>query len=283
MKVTTGFTAALLSSLLALPLIAAPKPGAKPATSKPAAAKPEAAPATAKPTPEQVWPASLARIAGKYRFIQVASPGGLWQRTLANGKLETQQVSMSQLPKGLREQLESAELQILDLQAPGEVEASMKKSPGTGGMIRHYTEEARGKLVMRGLPGIGMVQGDAGEYTGEVVFGLEHTSLSNPSVRGITYTRSKTEPTWGVATVDYAEFTAMKPPKKDQDGADPDFPVFNARILRSGLEIFAFIQWADPEGQRNGTQREIWGSVRLLREDENVVPPPPPMPGPGRI
>jgi hypothetical protein len=264
MKRIYGLTAAFFTALTALPLAAAAKP----------AQRPEASPAPAKVTPEQVWPASLTRMAGKYRFVQVASPGGLWQKTLSGGKEEVQQVSMSQLPSSLRERIEKAEIQILELQMPTTVNASMEKSPGVGGMLRHYTEEARGRLVMRGVPGIGSREGDSGEYDGEVVFGIDHTSLTNPTVPGVWITRFNTEMTWGAATLDYAELTAQKPAKKGEEEAEPEYPIFNARILRSGMEIFAFIQWLDPEAVQKGDRREIYGCVRLLRVNEAPAPPP---------
>jgi hypothetical protein len=217
--------------------------------------------------PEQVWQAGLTRMAGKYRFIQVASPGGLWRIRQTGDKRERDQVSLSQLPQAFRETLEKAEIQILDLQVPGEVSAQVGKSPGVGGMLRHYTEEARGKLVMRGLPGVADRERDTGEFSGEVVFGIDHTSLSNPTVPGVWLTRFRTEPTWGAATLDYADLTAMKVSPEAAEDADPEYPLFNSRILRSGLEIFAFVQWFDPSTGDGYAGDQYVGAVRLVRAD----------------
>jgi hypothetical protein len=268
MKSANGFATALLSLSLALPLAAAAEP----------VPPPDAPPMPAPPAPEQIWQAGLARIAGNYRFVQIASPGGLWQKTVTAGKEDVQQLSLSQLPKALREQLQKAEIEILDLQTPTTVKASSEKSPGVGGMLRHYSEDTPGRLVMRGLPGIGSVDGDSGNFSGGVIFGLDHTSLSTPSVPGVLFTRAKTEATWGAATLDYAELIAQKPLPKGQEDGDPQYPIFNARILRSGVEIFAFFQWTDPEAKKKGTQREIWGTVRLLRVNGDTAPPPAPTP-----
>jgi hypothetical protein len=265
MKPLNSLAAAFVAALVALPLAAAAEPAPTPDAPPP-------------PAPEQIWQAGLARIAGKYRFIQIASPGGLWQKTVANGKEDLQQLSLSQLPKALREQLQKAEIQLLDLQTPTTVKASSEKSPGVGGMLRHYSEETAGRLVMRGLPGIGSTGGDSGNFGGEVIFAIDHTSLSNPSVPGVLFTRAQTEATWGVATLDYAELIAQKPLPKGQEDGDPEYPIFNARILRSGVEIFAFFQWTDPEAKKKGTHREIWGTVRLLRAEGDAAPPPPPAP-----
>lgn len=259
MKPLNCLAAALAAVCVALPLAAA-----EPAV-------PEAS-TTPPPSPEQIWPAGLTRIAGTYRFIQIASPGGLWQKTSTGGKVDTQQISLSQLPKPLREQLQKAEIQILNLETPTTIKASSEKSPGMGGMLRQYAEETPGRLVMRGLPGIGSTEGDTGNFSGMVIFGMDHSSLTNPSVPGVLFTRAQTEATWGVATLDYGELVAQKPLVKGQpEDAEPDYPIFNARILRSGKEIFAFFQWTDPEMKKKGNFRQIWGTVRLLRAEADAA------------
>src|SRR4051794_12614232 len=81
----------LLSLSMMLPFAAAAEP-APPPDAPPTAIAPA-------PAPEQIWPAGLARIAGRYRFIQIDSPGGLWQKTVNASKEDLQQISLNQLPK----------------------------------------------------------------------------------------------------------------------------------------------------------------------------------------
>jgi hypothetical protein len=243
-----------------------PKPESK--------SEPQPGPGTA--DPKAIWPAGLDKLAGRYVFVQVASPGGLWERsfTVKKGEPATRQVSMNEIPRALRDRLTRAEIIISDLTLPTMVEASERLSPSGRGMLRYYSETTTGKLVMRNVPGIGGVDGETGDYTGTVVFKLDHQGHSNPSVSGVLVHRMRQEPTWGAATLDYADLQATALPKveaKDGKPAEPDEEgqtvIANARILRSGVEIFAFVDWTDKD--RKGKPRAAYtGSIRLLRQME---------------
>jgi hypothetical protein len=228
-------------------------------------------PPAAKPAPQAVWPAGLQQIAGKYVFVQVASPGGFWDRTIGNDgvSLAPRQVSLNEVPSALKDQLTHAELTIADLKLPT-MDAEERTSPSGRGKLRFYEEHAVGRLTMKGLPGIGGAQGDTGEYSGPVTFGLDHQSHSNPTVSGVLKLRMEEESTWGVAVMDHASLSAVAPPAKgEEEGKDV---IANARILRSGVEIFAFTEWVykDAAGEHH-----IHGSVRLIRGDVlNTAPPP---------
>lgn len=232
----------------------------KPAELQPAAPgdRPEQAP-DVKVEPASIWPASLERIAGRYVYVQVASPGGLWERGPAGRK----QVSINELTPEMRDRLTHAEITISGLKLPAEIEAVERVSPSKRGKLRYYEENAAGRLVMHNLPGIGSTDGDKGEFTGPVVFTLQHNSHSNPSVFGILNLRQHQESTWGVATVDYADLSAV--PVVEGAKGDAEIPpaIGNARILRSGVEIFAFVNW---EEQRPDGEHTFMGAVRLARE-----------------
>lgn len=211
--------------------------------------------------PRTLWPAGLERIAGRYRFAQVASPGGLWMET---GK-EKRQVSLHELSPAMQERLKSAEIVIAELKLPSVVEASQRLSPAKRGMLRYYSESAPGKLTLKGLPGVGGEQDDKGEYEGPVLFTVEHASHSNPSVAGVLNQRRQQETTWGAATLDFADLGATPVPAEGgEPGEEVHAVVGNARILRSGVEIFAFVNWT--ERTDDGTEKRYTGSVRLERQ-----------------
>src|SRR5688572_14347065 len=70
--------------------------------------------------PASIWQAGLARMAGRYVFAQVASPGGLWETyTPANGGTVTRkQVSINEVPPAFRSGLLAAQITISDLKLP---------------------------------------------------------------------------------------------------------------------------------------------------------------------
>lgn len=264
--------------------------------------------------PKTIWPASLDKLAGKYVFMQVASPGGLWERAAgANGKMQFRQVSINEVPAALREKLTHAELTLSDVAASA-VEASERTSPSGRGKLRFYSESATGKMVARGLPGLTSRDKDNGSFSGPVVFHLEFNGHSNPSVSGVLQTRIRQEMTWGAATLDYADLAAevaqpdppaegaaagakgaapapaaksTKPaspgsraekpaPGKDAPVKDKAAPgadahdeaetvLTNARILRSGVEIFVYVEWEDKD--KKGLPRLYNGTVRLIRAE----------------
>lgn len=261
------------------------------------------APAEDKPDAKSIWPAGLEKLAGRYVFLQVGSPGGLWESPV-NVRGEPRQVSINEVPEALRQKLLHAELTISDLQLPTEVEAEERPSPSGRGKLRFYTESAMGKLVLRNLPGVGGMDVDKGEYTGPVLFQLDHQLHSNPSVYGVLQQRMQQEPTWGAATLDFADLTATAIPpekpapkgneapkngqgakaskpdkeKKPAAGEDADTPeeadlvIANARVLRGGIEIFAFVEWIDAR-----KARKYFGSVRLMRAEQMQAPKPVPL------
>lgn len=262
-----------------------------------------------KADPKVIWPAGLEKLAGRYVFLQVASPGGLWENSLTSRDIR--QVSINEVPEAFRQKLTHAEIVISDLQLPTEVEGEERDSPSGRGKLRFYTESVIGKLTLRNLPGIGGEDQDKGEYSGPVVFQLDHQLHSNPSVFGVLQQRLQQEPTWGAATLDYADLSATsippeapkgekgdkekpapqsgkgakeskpgkaKKPAAGDNGAKPephedegDLVIANARVLRSGIEIFAFVEWTE------GRKKRYVGSVRLMRA-ESVQPPQPPAP-----
>ena len=221
----------------------------------------------AKVDPAVIWPASLERIAGRYAFTQISSPGGLWR----TDDKERRQVSLHELSAPARERLEKAEIVISDLKLPTQKEASQRVSPSKRGHLRYYQEHAAGKLVLRGLPGVGGAEGDTGSFSGPVYFEVTHGSHSNPSVAGVLNVRQQQEQTWGVATLDYADLQAAPLPPEGK--ADEELPAVmgNARILRSGIEIFAFVSWTE-KGPR-GAEQTFRGSVRLMRQAPGEVRP----------
>ena len=239
---------------------------AKPATKKPAVVKPAAGPAKAEPQvdPTRIWQASLEKITGRYTFAQVASPGGFWQtfEPAGGGKPDVQQISIGQVPAAFREKLLDAEIVISDLKTPHKVEAAERLSPSKRGMLRFYEEEGAGTLVIRNLPG---VSGDDAttDFSGPVVLHLNHQSHSNPSVTGVLTARRQEEATWGVAMMDFASLEAWTAPKDEKD--EGTSVITNARILRSGVEIFAYVEWLEKDDTGS---RKISGSVRLQRQPD---------------
>jgi hypothetical protein len=287
-----GSTVLVLAAAAALCSIAvAQVPRRPPAAAQPRpapAASERKAPASRPPTvnPSSIWPAGLATLAGKYVFVQVASPGGLW---LNPARGPARQVSINEVPPALRSRLLKAEITISDLKLPTVVEASERQSPTRRGNLRGYDEATEGRLVLRNLPGIGGDDEDRGDFSGRVEFALEHMSHSNPSVAGVLLQRIQQEMTWGAATLDFATLMAVPLPPERPAGAaaaavpaggsgaaqrrpatpaaqeefDPLPVIANARVLRSGIEIIALVKWRDP------ASRGLYhGSVRLARADE---------------
>ncbi|MFN3650653.1 MAG: hypothetical protein ACK47B_13845 [Armatimonadota bacterium] len=263
--------------------------------------------------PSTVWPVSLKRLAGTYRFDQVASPGGFWEtREDREGRSVRSQIAITNLPPQLRRKLEQAEIVIKDLE-PSRIEAFERESPSKRGLLRYYTETARGTLQLKNLPGIGAQWGDDGVYSGPAQFVLDHQSHSNPSPSGVFQTRQYQERTWGAATLDYADLVAYpitpEKPEAGQPGAgkpgkqpgqkpapkpspkpapnakpqpdreeDPEDEhpeenavIGNARVMRSGLEIYAFVEL---EHQDNMGKRQFVGAIRMLRQGVPGGEPP---------
>lgn len=223
----------------------------------------------------RVWPVALADLQGEFRFVQVASPGGLWLRLRKAQGGTVRQISLHEAPAEFRKKLEGAVLELRNVQRVGPIEVSDERSPSGRGTIRRYTENGSGSLVLKGIPGIGGESGDSGEHTGPVELELSHTSHSNPSPSGIFRLRLSQEPTWGAATIDYADLVAVAPPSArrqpaslqqpgQEEDAEPLIVVGNARVMRSGYEIFAFVQWLKEERDQ---LVDIVGAVRLLRSD----------------
>ena len=223
-----------------------------------------------KPRPEEIWPAGLQGLAGDYFYAGVASPGGLWKATTAagSGARMRRQVSVDDLSAAAREKLTHAQITISDIQLPTQIEASQRVSPSKRGMLRFYDESAVGSLVMRNLPGIGAEDEDRGDFSGRVLFSLTHNSHSNPSASGSFKIRQREEPTWGVAALDSADLSATPHSgegKQDEDAHEAAPIIGNARILRSGWEIFAFVEWTDKDATG---EHSYSGSVRLLRRPD---------------
>jgi hypothetical protein len=270
--------------------------------------------------PEQVWPAGLKSLAGgRYVYAQVGSPGGLWERTIpAKGPLSHRQVSISEVPEPLRQKLTRAELTI-SLDGETRIEAEERMSPAKRGMLRFYTESGMGKLTLRNLPGIGGISGDTRDFSGPVLLELNHQLHSNPSVFGIFQQRQQQEMTWGAATIDFADLQAVSLPKEDPakapgaagagkapgagkpaapkagaPGVEPKenhdehaeaetLIIANARVMRNGQEIFAFVEWTKKDKL---AEKTYFGTIRLLRQSGDGAPVPavprPPMPPPAR-
>lgn len=253
-------TAAVLS-LASLSLAAWAAPAKKPVAPKKALPAPVPMGAGEKLDAKRIWPASLEQIAGRYTFVQVASPGGFWERaTSATGEETHRQVSINEVPAAFREKLLNAEIIISDLKSPRRIEAVERLSPTKRGMLRFYDEEGQGSLVVRNLPGVSGEE-EAQDYSGPVILHIQHQSHSNPSVHGILSQRAHEEATWGAATLDSATLSATSIPANEND--EGLAVLTNARILRSGIEIFAFVEWLEKEGTAN---RLITGSVRLVRQ-----------------
>lgn len=235
------------------------KAPARPKTVEMAQAKPEPDANDAKVDPAAIWPASLEKLAGRYTYIQVASPGGLWEAFPGHRK----QVSVDDLPSESQERLRSAEIVISGLRGPSRVEASERVSPSKRGKLRYYEETVDGRLVVRHLPGIAGGDTNDGEYSGPVTFTLLHNSHSNPSVLGVFQSRLQQESTWGAATLDYADLGAV--PLVADVKPDQEIPavIANARVLRSGLEIFAFVNWTE---KRADGEHVFTGAVRLTKQ-----------------
>jgi hypothetical protein len=245
-----------------------------------AAGTPEAGDAA---DPKSIWQAGLQQLAGHYTYLQVASPGGLWERFSPgkNEKLTIRQVSINEVPEELRKKLTQAEIIISDLRLPGQVEASERTSPSGRGKLRFYTESAAGRLQMRNLPGIGGRDEDPGDYTGPVVFHLLHQSHSNPSVTGVLQQRINQEITWGAATLDFADFAADAVKPGEAEDAEGLPVIGNCRTLRSGMEIFAFIEW---KRKTKKGDYGYFGTVRLIRKDAaDKIPRAPVAPTPSGV
>lgn len=272
----------LMLGLTMVGLAVSPQEGR--AQQEPAAPTPEAA-----PSPEEIraiWPANLQKITGRYVFAQVASPGGLWETfTPKNGRETHKQVSVNELPAAFRSRLLKAEILISDLRLPTVIQASQRLSPSKRGMLRFYSEAGMARVQVKNLPGVAGRDGDTGNFNGPVALRIEHQSHSNPSVNGVLYQRMQAEPTWGVAALDFADLLAHSlppaprpesgkkaapkgaPDAKDghEDEHEGETVLTNARILRSGVEIFAFVEWAEKTGKGD---RRIMGSVRLVKQED---------------
>jgi hypothetical protein len=225
--------------------------------------------------PKRIWPTSLTEMAGTYKFLQVGSPGGLWEY-LTPSELgqprKYRQVSINELPEAFRERLLKAEVVISDIQEPSEVSANERLSPAQRGQLRFYREEAPATVAVRFIPGIAGTDEQPDEFQGRVMLRLEHQSHSNPSISGLLHQRQRQEQTWGVATMDYADLTAFTVPP---EGADPDeedggLVITNARVMRGGMDIFAFVEWIDTS---DGSHRAYYGSIRLVRDMPDLPPP----------
>jgi hypothetical protein len=226
----------------------------------------KAPPKTPAVNAKTLWPVGLEALAGRYVFLQVATPGGMWER----GGNTPRQIALPDCPKELQDLLMKAEIVISDIAKPTEITADERLSPSKRGNLRFYHEEGSGKLTLKNLPGIGGADGDKGQYSGPADFALDHQSHSNPSAFGIMEQRKRQEPTWGAAALDFADLNAFAP---DVPGKDNEAPIMgNARILKSGVEIFAFIEW-DGKGPRG--MRNYMGCVRLGKKGADVPPAKP--------
>lgn len=230
--------------------------------------------------PADIWPAGLEKLAGRYLFLQVASPGGLWERfTPANPRLKPtdRQVSINEVPAALRDRLTRAEIIISGVQAPTLVEASEKTSPSGRGKLRFYNESAIGHLEMRNLPGIGDREEQTGDFKGKVRFELLHGAHSNPTISGVQTLRLQQEMIWGAATLDFADLAAFVGTEataekhQHEEDEEDEGVIANARVLRSGVEIFAYVAWTE---KADDGERSYTGSIRLIRDDQ-ITPPRP--------
>lgn len=258
-QTTTLATAAVLA--LSLTALAAPENSPQ--------EKPAAPPAEPGVDARQIWPAGLDRLAGRYVFVQVASPGGLWETAVAaDGTTRKRQVSINEISADWREKLENATITISLEEGPRRVSATQRESPSKRGNLRFYEEEALGKVAVRNLPGVHGGEG-VQNFSGPALLRLNHQSHSNPSVSGVLRARQQQEQTWGAATLDYADLAASTIPSKPDDEGTP--VLANVRVLRSGTEMFAYVEWSDKAG---GVMRTVQGAVRLLRQQEASIPTP---------
>lgn len=213
--------------------------------------------------PRALWEGGLERLAGRYVFYQIASPGGLWEHTdHKDGTRSQRQVSINEIPADLREKLQKAELIISELKLPTLVQGDARKSPSGRGVLRFYAETSLGRLQVKNLPGASLDEQGSLSFDGPVTFRLEHQSHSNPSVSGVLIVRQNSERTWGAATLDFADLNATALPPKDKPDADPATILANVRVLRSAVEAFAFVEWAVPDAD---PPRKYVGSVRLAK------------------
>jgi hypothetical protein len=219
--------------------------------------------------PKTIWPVGLESLAGRDVFVQVATPGGLWER---DGKGGVRQTALPDCPQELQNLLTKAEIVVSDLAKPTEVSADERTSPSGRGKLRFYHEEGTGKLILKNLPGIGGSQGDKGQYSGSASFSVDHQSHSNPSISGVLEARKRQEPTWGVACLDYADFHVYLPEVPGKDNGEAPPIIGNARILRSGIEIFAYMEW---EGKSARGPRTYQGCVRLAKTGAQAPPAKP--------
>ncbi|MBI3946646.1 MAG: hypothetical protein HY321_12055 [Armatimonadetes bacterium] len=255
----------------------APREQAPPADAPKQSEPPPRTPEQPGPSAEarEVWPASLQSLAGRYVFARVASPGGIWERlrpSQPDARTSTRQVSIDDLPAPLRERLTHAEIIISDLKLPSEVEFDQRTSPSGRGKLRSYYESAIGRLAMCNVPGIGAESGDSGEFEGPVRFTIEHFSHSNPSVSGVHAQRVQQEGTWGAAALDYADLGAIPLAEDGSDGPGERAPIANARILRSGVEIFAYLEVVY---QAEDGEHHYSGCLRLVRDSKGSPSPDP--------
>ncbi|MBM3458927.1 MAG: hypothetical protein FJX77_10405 [Armatimonadetes bacterium] len=212
--------------------------------------------------PRTLWEGSLERLAGRYVFFQIASPGGLWEYYNPKvGEATERQVSLNELPAAFRDQLKAAEIVISDLKLPTRVEGNTRESPSGRGRLRFYTETTTGRISVKNLPGVGLDPKAAG-FQGMAAFRLDHQSHSNPSVPGVLFQRQNQERTWGAATLDFADLNAETLVPADKPDAEPQVLLANARTLRSALEIFAFVEWVVTEAEG---ERKFVGSARLVK------------------
>ena len=223
--------------------------------------------------PQAMWFNGLDLVQGSFQFVQVASPGGLWlEDTLPDGHTRKTQISINETPALLREKLLNAKIELRV--SPGSSIKTADQAPSPGphgqppffGQLRHYDETARGTLVVQGLPGIGLIDGDAGEFQGAVDFTLSSSHHSDPSDVGVFQERFQGEMIWGAAAQsrNYADLSATKTALGGN--ADPSAQVLaNARLLRGGREIISYVEWIDPTPPAGVTERKVRGSVRLFR------------------
>lgn len=221
--------------------------------------------------PTAIWYDGLSKIQGTFKFVQIASPGGLWlEQEVAEGKVKARQVAINEVPETLRIKISSAKL-TFTLAGASTREASQDPSPGQRGQapyhghIRHYTELARGELSYSGLPGIGAEDGDKGEFSGKVEMTLQASYHSDPSDNGILQERIAGEMIWGPAAQsrNYADFSAVPLGAGDDDlGA-----MVNARLLRGGREIVVYTEWVNPTPPTGVLRERVRGAVRLVRAE----------------
>lgn len=221
--------------------------------------------------PKAMWYNGLTQIGGTYQYVQIESPGGLWQEDrILNAKSEMKQVSINELPAALKEKLLKAEIQILDIKQTS-IEANQKASPGPRGqapyhgMLRTYEEHATGSLVIHNIPGIGLMDQDAGEFQGKATLELVMGNHSDPSDAGILSERLAGEMIWGSAAQmrNYATLEGFKAGGVQDDPAA--HVMANARLLRGGQEIVAYVEWTQKTGKAERPEIIYRGAIRLAR------------------